>query len=444
MRAIPAREIALRVLVEHPGKARPDEYLERLLTVYDPERSERALSTQLVSGTIKWRLRLDYVIKRLSRKKRVASPAVLNVLRLSLYQLMFLDRVPDYGAVNEGVKLAKRYGDRFQGSYVNAVLRRFLREPGAVEFPDRIKDPVGHISVVHSHPAWLVRRWLRRYSFEETVRLAEAGNRIPDIGLRVNTLRAESDEVETGIDAEGGEIVSRGFAGLPHLYVREVSPVERLKAHRDGLVQVQDASSTLVGRVLSPARGAGVVDLCSAPGGKATHLYELMGGEGLLIAGDRSLERLRLVRKNARRLGHGGMLYAVADGRRPPYAGVEYVLVDAPCTGLGVLARRWDIRWTKREGDIKRMAAYQRRLLEGALGVLEKGGILVYSTCSIEPEENEGVVEGVLEGRADVELEDIGQLVPPNVVYKRGMMQTLPHVHGVDGIFAARLRKVVA
>jgi 16S rRNA (cytosine967-C5)-methyltransferase len=436
-----AREIALKVLIEYPGRARPDELLERILREHDPERRERALATHLVSGTIKWRNRMDHVIKQLSRKKRVVSAEILNILRLSLYQVMFLDKVPEYGATNEGVKLAKKYGDRHQANYVNAILRAYLRNRDGISFPDLEKDPVKHISVVYSHPPWLIRRWLKRFTADEVVKLAEANNRIPPIGLRVNCLRAAPGEVEASLVDGGAEIVSRGFGGADHIYVRGASPVEKTRVHRDGLVQVQDASSTQVGRILSPVEGSRVVDLCSAPGGKATHLYEITGGKATVLAADASYRRLLLVRKNARRLGHQGMIFAASDGMQPAFRDADFLLIDAPCTGLGVLARRWDLRWNKREQDIQRMAAYQKRLLSAAIGIVKKGGVVVYSTCSIEPEENEQVVDAVMAERGDLELSDIGRFIDPSLVYKRGMMQTLPHVHGVDGIFAARLER---
>ncbi len=437
-----AREIALRVLVEYPGRAKPDELLERYLREHDPERRERALATHLVSGTIKWRNRLDHVIKQLSRKKRVVSPHILNILRLSLYQVMFLDKIPAYGATNEGVKLAKEYGDRYQANYVNAILRAYLRNKDGITFPDLGADPLKHISVMYSHPPWLVKRWLKRFTVEEVVELAKANNRIPSIGLRVNLLRASLEDVEASLIDRGAEIVSRGFGGAAHVYVRGASPVEATGVHRRGLVQVQDASSTQVGRILSPEEGSRVIDLCSAPGGKATHLYEIAGGKATVLASDTSYRRLLMVKKNARRLGHEGMVFAASDGRRPAFKDADFLLVDAPCTGLGVLARRWDLRWAKREQDIQRMAAYQKELLSAAIGIVKRGGVVVYSTCSIEPEENEQVVEAVIAERGDLRLSDVGSLVDPSIVYKDGMMQTLPHVHGVDGIFAARLERI--
>jgi 16S rRNA (cytosine967-C5)-methyltransferase len=437
-----AREIALKVLIQYPGRAKPDEVLEEILRELDPERKERALATQLVSGTIKWRNLIDYVIRHFSRKGRVVSPPVLNILRLSLYQLMFLDKVPDYGATSEGVNLAKTYGDRYQANYVNAILRRYLREKDEIPFPDLDSDPVKHISVVYSHPAWLVRRWLERYDPQEVIRLAEANNRIPDIGLRVNRLKASPEEVARALAGEGAEILAEGIPGIGHFYVRGISPVETSDTHRRGLVQVQDAAATLAGMVLAPAAGSTTVDLCSAPGGKATHLCELMQGVGTVVANDISLGRLGDVGSNARRLGHTRIVSVVSDGRRPPFRDVDFLLVDAPCTGLGVLARRWDLRWTRRETDVARMAAFQTDLLAAAIEIVKPGGIVVYSTCSIEPDENERVVEAVSARRGDVRLADISRLVPAEVVYRYGMMQTLPHKHGVDGMFAARLERI--
>ncbi len=438
---ISAREIALRVLIEYPGRAKPDELLERYLEDFDPERRERALATHLVSGTIKWRRRLDYVIRTLSRKGRAVSPLALNALRISLYQLMFLDKVPDYSATSEGVELVKKYGDRFEANYVNAILRRFLRDRQNLTFPDLEKDPVRHISTVWSHPPWLIRRYLRRYSIEETIKIVEANNRIPDIGLRANLLRASLEDLRKILIEDGAEVVSQGFAGLPHLYVRGLTPIESARSYREGLFQVQDAASTLAGRIVSPRPGSRIIDLCSAPGGKVTHLYEIVRGRATVVAADVSFSRLLRVRMNAERLGHDGMMFAIGDARQPGFHNCDFVLVDAPCTGLGVLARRWDLRWSKREADIQRMAALQVEILTHAIDVAGRGGFVVYSTCSIEPEENEGVVETVIKRRKDVRLSDISPLVPADVVYKYGMMLTLPHVHGVDGMFAARLER---
>jgi 16S rRNA (cytosine967-C5)-methyltransferase len=436
-----AREIALQVLVEYPGQEKPDDLLDRLLVKHRLERRDRALATQLVSGTVKWRLKLDHVIKHFSRKKRVVSPVILNILRMSVYQLMFLDKVPEYSVTDEAVRIAKAEGDSFQARYVNAILRTYLREKGGITYPDLEREPLKHVSTVYSHPPWLVKRWLARFSAEEVIALATANNRIPLTGLRVNTLRSDLAEVE-GILAEGGaEIVEREKLAPNHLYMKGASSIGSSPAYRRGLFQVQDAASTLIGHLVSPSPGEVAADLCSAPGGKATHLYELAGGEARVLALDLVTERLARVRENAVRLGHDGIYIAVGDARVPPVREADAVLLDAPCTGLGVLARKWDLRWTKREKDIARMAAYQKELLKGALGAVKSGGALVYSTCSIEPDENEQVVEAVLAEVSGLELEDISRFVPDQVVYKDGMMQTLPHVHGVDGLFGARLRK---
>ena len=436
-----AREIALKVLVEYPASDKPDELLDRLLRKHRPERRDRALATQLVSGTIKWRLKLDHVIKHFSRKKRVVSPLILNLLRMSIYQLMFLDKVPDYSVTDEAVRIAKTEGDAYQARYVNAILRTYLREKDGIAYPDLKREPVKHISVMYSHPPWLIERWLARYDPGYVIELARANNRIPLTGLRVNRLRSDLAEVEGILAGAGAEIVEREKLVPDHLYIRGASAIDASPAHRRGLFQVQDAGSTLIGHIVSPGPGDRVADLCSAPGGKTTHLYELAGGRARVLAADLIAERLLKVRQNAGRLGHGGIHIAVADARRPPVSRADAVLLDAPCTGLGVLARKWELRWTKRESDIARMAAYQKEMLLGAAGAVKSGGVLVYSTCSIEPDENEKVVEAVLARAGDLELEDISRFVPDSVVYKHGMMQTLPHVHGVDGLFGARLRK---
>jgi 16S rRNA (cytosine967-C5)-methyltransferase len=442
MPAKSAREIALQVLVEYPRKAKPDELLDALLRAHGLERRDRALATQLVSGTIKWRLKIDHVIRHFSRKRRVVSPVILNILRMSIYQLMFLDKVPAYSVTDEAVRIAKAEGDIFQARYVNAILRTYLREEDGIDYPDFERDPVKHISIVYSHPAWLIRRWLDRYGAEETTALASANNRVPLTGLRVNTLRADTGDVERMLAADGMEVVERERLVPNHIYIKGAGAIDSSPAYRGGLFQVQDAGSTLIGQLVGSLPGRVVADLCSAPGGKATHLYELAGGRARVIACDLVPDRLLKVRENAARLGHDGMGLCVSDARVPPFTAADAVLVDAPCTGLGVLARKWELRWTKREIDISRMAAYQKEILKGAAGAVKSGGVLVYSTCSIEPDENEKVIGAVIAEVGGLELEDISRFVPDSVVYKPGMMQTLPHVHGVDGLFGARLRKV--
>lgn len=441
MTSISAREIALRVLIDYPGKAKPEDLLQQYLEQNPLDKRGRALATQILSGTIKWRRRLDFIIKNLSLRKRVASPLALNALRLSLYQLMFLERVPDYSATNEGVSLVKKYGSRFEADYVNAILRRYLREKDSIEFPSIDKDLVSHIGIVYSLPDWLVRRWLRRYPQHEVIRLAQACNRLPEIGLRINLLRATVDEVRNLLELDGAMIVRQSFPRLPHLYISGVGPLEHTKAHKLGLVQVQDVAATIVGYVVAPSQKSTIVDLCSAPGGKVTHLYEIIKGDAAVIASDISLRRLEDVRINAERLGHTAIKYFVCDARYPCFRDADFVLVDAPCTGLGVLARRWDLRWRKKESDIKRMASLQKEILSNAIKVAKRGGIIVYSTCSIESEENEEVVKEVIDSTKEVDLVDIDGLVPSDMIADFGMMQTLPHIHGVDGMFAARLKK---
>ncbi len=442
MKEVSAREVALKTLLTYPGKGQPSDVLEDLLELYHLERRDRALATQIVSGTIKWRRRLDFVIKYFSRKRRVVAAPILNILRLSLYQLMFLDRVPPYSVTDEAVRLAKKYADTVQAGYVNAILRTYLRRKNEIEYPDLKKDPIRHISTVYSHPPWLVSRWLNRYSIDEVVQLAKANNRIPPVGIRINSLRTGVEEVERMLKEDGIEIVSTEELCKNHIYIRGGTPLESNRVHKLGLCQVQDASSTLVGFLANPPCGDVIGDLCSAPGGKVTHLYELAGGKARVVASDINLARLAKVKVNAERLGHRGMLYCVADARKPPFRSFDLVLIDAPCTGLGVLARRWDLRWRKRERDIARMASYQLEIVLAATEIVKRGGVVIYSTCSIEPEENEKVVEAVLARMPQMRLEDISGLVPESVRYKEGMMQTLPHVHGVDGVFGARMKKV--
>lgn len=443
-----AREMAVLALVwiDEQG-AWASQALQRVFSRNPAaDKRERSLATELVYGVCRRRNTLDYVLERFSnRGLKTLEPLVKSALRLGVYQILYT-RIPARAAVSETVEVVKRRSPRAAG-LVNAVLRAFVRKGGALELPNYEENKVLRLSLEFSHPEWLVRRWLERYGEAGARALMDYDNRTPPIVIRVNRLKTNPEDLVKRLAGEGVE--ARPGRYLPEaLVIQGVASLESLSSFQEGLFTVQDESSMLVARVLDHRPGQVVIDMAAAPGGKTTHIAELMGDNGTIIAIDVHEHRLEKVRENCRRLGITSVTTIACDARA--IAGefackADRVLLDAPCSGLGTLARRPDARWRRNEGSIAGLVALQRQLLDAAVSCLSPGGILVYSTCTTEPEENEGMVTSFLERHEDMELDDITPFLPRGLKghegRSKGWLQLLPHVHGVDGFFIARLRK---
>ena len=403
---------------------------------------DRSLVTEIVNGTLRWRAKIDWVLERFYQGNFKKCPHIVKiVLEISLYQIFFLTKIPDYAVVSEAVEIVKEIGQGRWSGLVNGILRNIIRNKDEIDYPKIEKDPVSALAVKYSHPRWMVGRWLERLGLEETIALLAANNRRPKVTLRVNSLKIDSDSLlrlltEHGIKAEKSSL-SEGF-----LVVENIGDLEELPPFQKGFFVVQDISAGLVSLLLSPKEGDIVIDLCSAPGGKTTHLAELMRNTGRIIAMDKFETRLRLVRENSLRLGVKNVSLLVGDGLEMVFKEADKVLVDAPCSGLGVLAKRADLRWRRRPQDIRNFADLQLNLLLNASAAVKKGGALVYSTCTTEPEENEEVVERFLNERKNFVMEDASRFVDPSLVDQKGCIRTLPHRHGIDGSFAVRLVRV--
>ena len=431
-----ARTVALEILrrVEVHGAYVKDELLGDRVSGLLPR--DRAFCRELVSGTMRWRGRLDWVLARcLEGDLEGLTIPIRNVLRLGAYQILFSDGVPDRAAVYESVELAKRVGHRGTVRLVNAVLRRAVRERDRIAYPDPERDPVGHLAVVGSHPRWLAARWIERFGMEEASALCAANNRRRPVSLRANRLKGT-------VDALAAHLAEEGLEGKPNDFVEGFVDVEdaqglfETEAFRAGWFQVQDPSGGLVGLLLDPQPGERVLDLCAAPGGKTTHIAELMGNVGEIVALDKHPRRVKRIVENVRRLGIRIVRAAAMDALEYEDGGFDRVLVDAPCSGTGVFARRVDARWRLQETDIGELAALQERLLEKGASLVKKGGRLVYATCTMEEEENEEVIARFLSRHRDFVLEPASEVIgKPFGDYVR----TYPHRHDIDGSFAARI-----
>ena len=446
------RDLALRVLNDLSRK--PGFSASSLDTLFKSkpylEERDRAFISQLVQGAVRWQARLDWTIRQTSDVSlKKISPPVLNVLRLALYQVFFLSRVPESAAVNEAVKQAKKRHPPYIVSFVNAVLRKACSKKKQLSFPDRRKNPVEYLSVFYSYPEWLVRKWIKEWGIELAEALLEAQNRIPGLTVRSNPLKIDRGDLiyrlkeEIGIEGKATPYSPQGVR-LEDFRGR----IDRNKAFQGGLFQVQDEAAQVASILLSPAAGETVLDVCAGYGGKTTHLSELMGDRGKVIALDMNRTRLVSLARNTVRLGIRSAVAVAADASKPLCsllrARFDRIVVDAPCSGLGVISRHPDGKWNKKEEDIPRLAQVQKAILYSACSMLRRGGTLLYVTCTLSREENEEVVEACLAGKRDIALLDFRERAPlwaRDLIDDRGFLRTLPHRHHMDGFFGALLRK---
>lgn len=438
-----AREIALGVLNEvREREAYANVALMRALERQPLSELDRRFVTELVYGTVKAGETLDWMLGRyLQRPPKKIAPVIWEILRMGAYQLFFMSKVPASAACNQAVELAKKYGHAGTVKFVNGVLRAAARQPEKAAL-DASTDDAEALARALFHPVWLVRRWLARFGAEGTRGLCRFDNESAPLSVRANAFFCGRDALTARFEQEGvawrlSEWAPEGVVCASHLAMRDWASL------REGWFQVQDESSMLVAHVVDPQPGDFVIDACSAPGGKATHLAALLGGKGRVLAADVYEHKLATVRENAARLGARNvetrLLDAALLGEAYPEA-ADRVLVDAPCSGLGVLRRKPDARWRKTEASLAQLPPLQARILRGAADAVKKGGVLVYSTCTIEAAENEEIVRAFLAERSDFVLEDASDFLPLRA--KSGpMVQLLPQEDGVDGFFIARLRR---
>jgi 16S rRNA (cytosine967-C5)-methyltransferase len=423
-----------------------DILLDRELSQGGLQGPDRGLLTELVYGVLRRRGTLDFVINQCSRiRTDRLEHAVLNLLRLGLYQILYLDRIPVAAAVNETVKLARSCVPRAAG-FVNAVLRQADRQRDDISFPDRDRDLIANLAALHSHPPWLVQLWVEQLGAADAEGLARAMSETPPVTLRVNTLRTSRTGLLERFAAAGVAASPTSYSPLG-IRLDVHTPIAALPGYDEGLFTVQDEASQLVAQLLGPLPGDRILDLCAAPGGKATCLAELMANQGEIVACDSNPRRLAQIPLLAGRLGVGIIRTMHADAEQPlgiPAEGAyPRVLVDAPCSGLGVLRRNPEGKWWRTETDIATLAVRQRAILAGAAVTVAAGGLLLYATCSTSSAENEEVVEEFLSQHGDFVLEDVRKLFPQFAALcsDRGFFRSWPHRHGMDGFFAARLRK---
>ncbi len=444
----PARKLALIVLVEMERK---DSYANLLLRKllkrkFLPTR-ERGMVTAIVMGVVKMRLYLDHIIQHFCKYPLGDLPIFArNILRMAAYELIFFNHpAPVVG--NEYVKLAKSFEHKGIAAIVNAIVRRMGEEWQKVPIPSLNEDPVEHISITTSHPRWMVNRWVKFFGVEETLALCRSNNEPPPLCIRVNLKYTERELVAKALEFQCKKIEPSLW--LPEcLRLETTTDVTRLNGFISGLFTVQDEGAMVVPYLLEPKPKDVIIDACAAPGGKTTHIAELTKDEAEIIAVDSHPSRLKLVEENARRLKLFQIKTMLGDWTELASQFVnsaDKVLIDAPCSGTGTLRRKVDARWRKSDELITQLRELQTKLIEASATVVKKNGIIVYATCSLEPEEDEEVVKSFLERHPEFVLEDANTFLPseiPDAVTGKGFLRLFPHKHNTDGVFAARLRKV--
>jgi len=411
------------------------------------ERPERALAQELAAGVLRRLNTLDWSLALfLKRPLEGLTVWIRNLLRLGAYQILYLERVPDHAAVDETVRLAHRYGHRGVAGLVNAVLRRLAAAGGELPWPDPERQPLEYLVLQRSHPRWLMERWFRRFGAAEASALGETNNIPPPLALRPNRLRITPGALIEKLSARG--IAAAESPRLPGIVLAKAEgAVPALPGYREGLFSVQGESAALVAPLLQPQPGEQIIDLCSAPGGKSTHLAELMENQGVVTAVDLHPRRLGLVELAAERLGLTAINTLALDGRSIDGAGLSpphRILVDAPCSGLGVIRRLPELKWRRRPADLERMPRLQLTLLEAAAKLLRPGGLLLYSVCTTEPEETVAVADAFAAAHPCFTARPFDRFLPPGLqsaVTAPGRLFLYPHRHGLDGFFIALWHK---
>ncbi len=413
-----------------------------------PDERDRALTGEIVTGTLRWQGALDHVITAFSgRPVTRLDPEVLDILRSGIFQLLHLDRVPAAAVVSDAVNMTRKAGKKSAGPLVNALLRRVSRERGHLPLPPRPDDPgnraaaLDYLSITLSHPRWLAARWMERYGFAAAEDWLRFNNRPAPLTIRANRLRTDGPSLAESLAAHRVRIEPGRFA--PDAWVVQTGNPLLTPLAETGLFVVQDEASQLVACLVSAHKGDRVLDACASPGGKTTAIAAAMGDQGLIVATDVRGRRVDLLARTVRLSGARSVKIVQADAAALPLTpSFDWVLLDVPCSGLGTIRRDPDVRWRRTEADLARLATAQRQMLQETSRVLRPGGRLVYSTCSSEPEENEEVVAGFVteSGFRPVPPRDLPSPIQP-LINPAGHLRTFPFRDGLEAFFGAVLEK---
>lgn len=435
---INARKLALRILDEIDQTHDFSHIVvNRTFQRYDIESADRRFVSHIVFGVLENKLLLDYYIRKLSAQRfsRI-DPSIVNILRMGLYQLVYMTKVPDSAAVDESVKLAKGITAK-DSSFVNGILRTFLRSNKTIALPDRNKHLVTHLGIKYSFPEWLVEMWISAYGEKTTEDLLEASNQTPQISLRVNTLQTDFETLQKKLDAVG--IVSKQSELVPTgLIIESLNnlAMQEIPGYSEGDFMIQDISSMYVAHLSGVKDDQTVLDVCAAPGGKTTHMAQLMHNTGRIIARDNQADKLETIQENLERLKIKNVIveqYDALELDETLINTIDVVLVDAPCSGLGIIRRKPDIKYNKSPEGLIALIDIQKGILKNAAEYVKVGGTLMYSTCTLNPAENQDIVNWFLKQDARFKVQPLSEV---------GYLTLFPNSHDTDGFFIAKLNKM--
>lgn len=402
------------------------------------------LLTHLVYGTLRLRGHLDWIVAKLYRGDyEKLDEGIKNVLRTGIYQLKFSDRLPDFAVVNEAVKIAKIIHPD-QSALVNAVLRNYLRRGRNLSFPSSKKNPAEHIAALYSHPLWLVKTWINTFGYEETKALCSANNELPPLTLRVNTLKISRAEMKEKLLNAGFELKETPYSPDGMILNTSANPIQKTGFFDAGFLRIQDEAAQLISYLIDAKNSKAILDACAGTGGKATHLAAIFKNRGRIVAIDRSPERIAELKQDASRMGiqiiealTADLSVELPDSFKEEF---DWVLVDAPCSGLGTLRRNPEIKWRTTEKDVLAFVAAQKVILQNASAAVKKGGGMIYGTCSLLHEENENIINEFLKVNNHFSLYPPPQSINGNLFDSHGFFRTYPHRHNMDGFFGAILK----
>lgn len=428
-----------------------DSLLEDFQRKYILDKREKALFNTLVYGVLRWRSRLDWIIKQFSKQPlEKTNTEILNILRIGLFQIIHLNRIPVSAAVNTSVEIAKHTVGAKSSGYVNAVLRRTIREYKSLCFPDMDKNPEYAISVNKSFPEWMIKRWVGLLGKNSAIDMCDAINNIPPITVRVNTLKTNRDELINCIESEAQDISRTDFSPSGVSFLRPQKVISEMETFKKGWFQVQDEAAQLAAFLMDPKPGENVMDACAGLGGKTGHIGQLMKNSGNITAIDSEKEKLLRLSLDMERLGITNVTTLAGDLGDPlfikKYSGkFDRILIDSPCSNIGVIRRNPDIKWKLTENKLPLYPKRQLLFLDNLAMLLKPAGIMVYAVCSTEPEENEEVIKEFLLKHPDFAIDDIRCLpkIFESFLNSEGFIKTYPHVHNMDGFFLARLKRII-
>ena len=438
-----AREIAYKVLLDiEKNKNYSNMAINKHFKDVKLSNQDRGLATEIIYGVIENKYYIDYMIDKLSKvKTNKMEIYVKTLLRMGIYQIMFLNSISDYAAVNETVNLAKKKNSKVSG-FINGILRNVIRQKETIG-EIKIKDDIDYLAVKYSYDKWMIRNWMIHFGKDFTKELLEANGQRPSIYLRTNTLKITRDELIEKLEQQNVK-ASKVHVVDEAIKVENLKDIENNVLYKEGLFTIQDISSMLVGKVMNPKEKSLVLDVCSAPGGKTTHIATLMKNTGQVVSRDIYEHKLKLIKASSKRLNLTNVDVQEFDGLsldKDSIGKFDYVLADVPCSGLGIIRRKPEIKYKEKE-EFRDLPPIQKKILENASKYVKKGGTLIYSTCTIQDNENIDVINEFLQKNKNFELAPIDEVKVDLDIQEKGYMKIYPNVHGMDGFFISKLIRV--